>query len=690
MWFPFNAFDQRSRCSLLPPLRARLLSLTGSVTAVLLLLWVCLFPPPARAHDVPLANSTQQPLTVASVGTPFVGRIQRQLFPGETYTALLIVGNNLPLSTPQRNLQYAEADALRMAQQLKRLLPEAPLELLLSRERPETKQQLEALGWWAEPATLQALEVAVERLARFIAEARQKYPGCVVQVLVYFASYGEPDGSLHLDDALTPSLKQRLFQQLKADQVLELADTGQAATGARAEGSAFSRSAHAPEPPPPALEGAAFLAMSENFDTLEALRGGVLTRVLLSGLYGLADLDEDGLISWEELVTFVEEQLAERPPAPVLQSRLGPEPDLALVSLSTLGRTGIRLDKGVPSGLVLLYRVEPERPTPRAGSPPRTLLTQFYHQRGRPAELRLPVGRYQLVRLLEPRELAQAGSSLTAERLLEAKVYPATSFEFTLTEKSRHHITREKLTPLLLTQPARRGEGWGPFQWPHLLISAEQAELIRRLRSRYDRRQTGPLPQQTLTLSVDVPGTVLKLGEPGTPTPLGMGLQLGWTFPLWRRGELTLEGGPGGGYGRSWQPGVFTGGTPGEPLSTLWLHRLSFGGITRQTVKKGRLSLGSLQRLSWSPAWATQGGGLAAFDQSGCQSSDGQLCDRRFLFLADVTAELSWYAIVRLLPGVELGPVLRLEGLFLNPARMGVPLVTWSVGLEVHRFRLTP
>lgn len=618
-------------------------------------------------------------------------RVQQQLFPGEPYTALLIVGNNAHITSTQRHLQYAEANALSVAQQLKHLLPNAPLELLLSMERPETRQQVEANGWWVEPPTLQALEEAVERLARFIAEARQKEPGRMVQVLVYFSTHGEPDGSLHLDDYLTPSFKQRLLKQLNADQVLEIADTCHAGRAVGGEGSPLPRPVRVPQTPARAPRGYGLLASTEEIPELDALRGGFLTMVVLSGLYGLADHNDDGLISWEELVSFVGDQLAEQPPAPALLTRLGQAPDLPLVSLNTLGRTGIRLDGGVPTGIVQLYRLEPDGAHVSAsGRQTRTLLTQFYHHRGRKAELRLPVGRYQLVRLLEPGELPRAGISLPVERLLEEKLYPATSFEFTLTEKTRHHISREKLGPLMLAQQQRRGEGWVPPQWPQLLISAEQAELIQRLRSRYDRHHAGFRVQQTFTLSLDIPGTVLKLGEPETPTPLGMGLQASWTLPRWQQGGLTLDVGPGLGYGLSWQPGVFTNAQQGEELSTLLLHRLSLGAVAKQTLKKGRLSLGSTQRLSWSPAWATEGYALAFFEQSACQTLEDQSCARRFLFLNDVTAELSWYAIARLLPGVELGPVLRLEGLFFNSARAGAPLVTWSVGMELRRALWTP
>jgi hypothetical protein len=258
----------------------------------------------ARAAMMVLA-CTLAPLSVAWAADPSVApEPQSALF-------ALIVGVNAGSSPDQTPLRYADDDAARYLDLFRAL---GARSYLLARLDANTRALHPQAAAEAQPPRLRELRAAVDALARDIAQARAR--GVKSTLNEINAGHGEArDAGLFLtfeDGALGDAqLLRDVVDRAAADQSHLIVDACNAYLLARARGPGSDRR---PFKGFVELEAAAraghtgyLLSTSSSGEAHEwaGFEAGVFSHEVRSGLYGAADADGDGQVTYAEIAAFV-------------------------------------------------------------------------------------------------------------------------------------------------------------------------------------------------------------------------------------------------------------------------------------------------------------------------------------------------------------------------------------------------
>lgn len=273
---------------------------------------------PARAQD----EAAERPIFALIVGS-------NAYIPPPT-TAKSGTGET-PTTLP--DLQHADDDALRYVWLLK-TLPNVRQTFVLTEPDAATQADLKRLGITEVlPPTVNALNSALEMLKSLMAKEQN------AQLMVFLSAHGD-DRGFHLRGGVYPGadLRQKLDALGKVD-VLLVADTCYSNAWLFARGILSKKDgAPLPEgvlPDPAAPVGRASESVSPSSgsprdakssskpvanvgavtttsvtpEDRSSLHGGVLTHVVTSGLLGDADLNQDGVITYQELKGYLEQYL---------------------------------------------------------------------------------------------------------------------------------------------------------------------------------------------------------------------------------------------------------------------------------------------------------------------------------------------------------------------------------------------
>lgn len=227
-------------------------------------------------------------------------------------TFAFIVGVNRSVDADELPLRYADDDAARY-QDLFRLLGArtyllARMDQNTERLHPQAAAEASVPNWgeW---------QRLVEQLTRDVAQARARNLGTVVYFI--YAGHGSVhngQGYVTLEDRrLTgEDLAKGLIQRVESDQVHLIVDAcssyflayGRGPGGQRRPLKGFSEVAQLSE------DGRVGLLLSTSSARAshewEAFQSGVFSHEVRSGLYGAADVDGDGRVSYREIAAFVE------------------------------------------------------------------------------------------------------------------------------------------------------------------------------------------------------------------------------------------------------------------------------------------------------------------------------------------------------------------------------------------------
>ena len=231
--------------------------------------------------------------------------------PGATFA--LIIGNNKSMDSELKPLRYADDDAARYFELFRTL---GARTYLLTRPDDNTRRlHPQAVAESREPRYDVLMDV-VQKLKDDIQTAHEKQ----VETTVYFIYAGHGNhkngrGYIGLEDArLTgESIVEEVIEPLGADQVHIVVDACNSYYLAQSRGPGGSRRV---------LQGFShdrglakykkiglLLSTSSGRDSheWEILQAGVFSHEVRSGLYGAADADRDGWISYKEIASFVEQ-----------------------------------------------------------------------------------------------------------------------------------------------------------------------------------------------------------------------------------------------------------------------------------------------------------------------------------------------------------------------------------------------
>ncbi len=268
---------------------------------------------------VPMAQITS--LVAALLGTSLaLARTPDDAASESDVVFALVLGVNRSTEPDLSPLRYADDDAVRYNNLFVTL--GAHTELLTTLD--DNTKRLHP-GTSANPATLNAFTAAIERVATKVAEARGA--GKNASVYLLYAGHGNRDthsgkGFLTLEDA-------RLSAQQLQDLVVDRVHATQFHFIVDACNSEFLASARGPGGSRRKIDGfmdevatgirdprvGLLFATSPEAKTFEyeGFQSGVFSHLVRSGLYGGADFDLDGRISYDEIQRFVERATAAIP-----------------------------------------------------------------------------------------------------------------------------------------------------------------------------------------------------------------------------------------------------------------------------------------------------------------------------------------------------------------------------------------
>lgn len=233
----------------------------------------------------------------------------------------IIVGTNASLEPGVAALRYADDDALRY----QALFGALGVQTFTLASVDESSRRLHPHAASVPPPTRAALRAAVDSVARGVSDARTA--GHRTSVYFIYAGHGARDprtgeGFLTLSDArlTAPELFATLVAPLPADNVHILVDACHAQFLAEARGPGGKRRplrTFAAELSKRALDrrvGLLFAtsSMRKTFE-YEGFQAGVFSHLVRSGLHGAADLDLDGIVSYDEIQRFVAHAVAPIP-----------------------------------------------------------------------------------------------------------------------------------------------------------------------------------------------------------------------------------------------------------------------------------------------------------------------------------------------------------------------------------------
>jgi hypothetical protein len=232
--------------------------------------------------------------------------------PAQTKTFALVVGVNRSMDPKIAPLRYADDDAVRYRDLFRavggRTITLASLDENTRRLHPEATSDVQ-------PARLALLTSAVDRLAGEVAQARRR--GARVVFYFVYAGHGrvhEGSGSIALEDAELEGgdVVRRVIDEIAADEAHVIVDAchsyflvlGRGPGGRRRPMGGFVELGALAKRRDVGL----LLSTSSARESHEwaAYQAGVFSQEVRSGLYGAADADRDGLVSYAEIGAFVD------------------------------------------------------------------------------------------------------------------------------------------------------------------------------------------------------------------------------------------------------------------------------------------------------------------------------------------------------------------------------------------------
>ncbi len=301
----------------------------------------------------------------------------------------LIVGVNNSLDADVAPLKYADDDAARYLDLFRAL---GARTYLLSSLDANTRRLHPQAAAEAQPARRQNLQQAVAGLARDVGQARERGIRSILYVI--YAGHGDArDGGswrLTLEDARVDgaSLIKDVLNPTGADQIHVIIDACQAYLLAFERGPGGSRR---PVSGFVELEAASrqgrigfLLSTSVTGETHEwaGFEAGVFSHEIRSGLYGAADANGDGVVSYSEIAAFVT-----RANAAIVNERFrpriiarAPRDSVALLDVRALGKRELRFEGAETAAHYLLEDAQGVR------------VLDFHGSRGVPLRLIRPPG----------------------------------------------------------------------------------------------------------------------------------------------------------------------------------------------------------------------------------------------------------------------------------------------------------
>jgi len=308
----------------------------------------------------------------------------------------LIIGNNDYEGdvAGRRRLRYADDDALRAARVFRTLYPSASFWLLIDPDE-ETRNAIDKTGATEGLPNLETWVRTISGIRAVVHEARRQGIDAV-RLFIYFSGHGENHGFLHLaDHRLSRAEFHQAVAQIGADQVSALMDgcyLGSAMRSGRMGPSSRAASIFSDELllPPERPASLGLIGATTEVQEHESLQGGLLTAIGLGGLAGLADLDNNRRLDFEEWARFVQAQAGTKT-SPIGVVWRGPERDplRVIVDYDKLNLGGIEFIRDFPAGHVQIRSVIGER-----------LLYEFHHTAGSDRRIYLRPATYRVVRIL--------------------------------------------------------------------------------------------------------------------------------------------------------------------------------------------------------------------------------------------------------------------------------------------------
>ncbi|MCK6511104.1 caspase family protein [Myxococcota bacterium] len=313
-----------------------------------------------------LAHS--QPLTHRS--SPTDGVLRPAVF-------AVLVGNNLGYPS-DRPLRYAQSDTLRMAQTLREIggIPKHRIQRLIG----------------LDPQTLIA---ALSQTDAAIRAFRQRHPNHPTHLLFYYSGHADPH-ALHLgSQALAYPTLREILRRSSAHLRILILDTCQSGQMLRLKGARrIKRHFALPSAWQTPLQGEAILTASgigEDAHELESLRGSIFTHHLISALRGLADHNQDGLVTLEEAYSYTYQKTISH----TLFLSSGVQHPSFRKSFRGHGHVILTYPQKAPSRLILdtalaghYYVLQPEK---------QLLLAEIKKRLGEPVHLGLEAGSYTII-----------------------------------------------------------------------------------------------------------------------------------------------------------------------------------------------------------------------------------------------------------------------------------------------------
>lgn len=599
----------------------------------------------------------------------------------EPVTFALIIGNNLHRVSPQRNLQYADDDALRFAQHFRLLHPTGRLLLLAHPDKDTLSRHLEQVVT-PQPPTRKAFDEAILQLVRE-AEALRASGHRHLQLLLYFSGHGEVGGILHLeDDYLLPKERWEALGRIGADQVFALLDGCFLGDDTRGEGAPtetpplFEETTELPRAGRPPWAG--YIGATTPVPEMTLFRGGLLTQIALNGLLGPADADQDQRISFYEWGLYIKATMSLRPFAPRVQVvRPDGDPAAPVVDLRHLGSGGLFIAPDFPAGLVQVTR---------PGT--REVVAQLQHEKGQRQSIRLPPGRYDVLRFLELTEQLQERA---VAELRSRRVYPAGLLSIELGPSKHAFLNRDtRMRPIFLVPKAIRGT-YGLDSRAEIRLIGEEDERVYVLDAyhfRISTKRLRPPPAWSMELRVENPlqAGVYRadelLEEPPMVPGVAFRLERQWTPLSFGRAFFSL--GPLAQYGFNFQRDVYGCERLGDETCVYpyaFRQQVRLGAQLTQRWQSPWSRWVFQQSASWAPSLLTSQGHIV---RDLPHDTEHSFLSWRYVSPHSVVLETSAGVLWPLKSSFELGPQLRVETELFN--RLSPHLLTQvSVGVQLRQ-----
>jgi len=567
----------------------------------------------------------------------------------------LIIGNNIRTGGHPSLLHYADDDAIEAALHFQTLHPRGRVWLLVNPdEETRAQKSVNRVPEW-HPPTLDNFFAALNEIRDAITGAHLAGID-EVTLMVHFSGHGERDAGVHFEDGLLSAAAfRRSLDLLDADRVFVLLDgcylgglaRGDEPSSIGSKTSIFRDIELSAEKLPRrvGIIGATSVVQEEDY-----LARGVMTTVELTALSGPADFNDDARISFRELGRYMAEQLGSVPDGPqlVVVPPKGFRRSI-VVDLERSGLGGLRFNRRFPSGQIRVRRLEDLE-----------LVAEFYHVGTRSLSLRLPPGRYEIMRLLPRESWNHPG-------------YPAVVYQVSVDDTMVSLDDRLSGQAVALLSAGERGADAIPPSVQARIMSAADERAL--LNSPFRRNPLAYLykPTATWSLRVDDPGLGLDLARNSLDIPRArrwaLALMHRRMWVLAHRRSQALRVGVQGQYKIQQQADVWSGQ---DAYSDVLRHELRMGPSCGLDSLLGRQKLAVVVSGGYAPSFLTSG-----LTELLNQENDRFVFSRNTYFDADI----SW--TIPLGSHWDIGPILGGEVLRVVLPGENITQRGWEVQVNV-------